>query len=241
MMDTSETAGNSVMCPQVGQQVFVIIPAYNEVERIESVVREVRAIYPNVVVVDDGSSDATFKVARRAGAQVARHLVNRGQGAALQTGIALALRREARYLVTFDADGQHRCEDIAALLEPIVNGECEIVLGTRFLGAAVDMPRSRRLLLQFAVLFTRVFNRVRVSDTHNGLRAFSRRMAEKFDLTLDRMAHASQMLDQIRASGFAYREVPVRIRYTPYSIRKGQSGSGAIRIVIHYLLARIFQ
>jgi glycosyltransferase involved in cell wall biosynthesis len=222
------------------QGVFVVVPAYNEGECIGAVVRELRAAYPNAVVVDDGSSDETFEAARRAGALVLRHVVNRGQGAALQTGIEFALRRGAQFVVTFDADGQHRIEDIAALLEPIVRGECDITLGSRFLGGAGDIPWGRRTLLQSGVLFTRVFNRVRVTDTHNGLRAFSRRAAEKIDLRLDRMAHASELLDQIRASGFAYREVPVQIRYTAYSLRKGQSARGAIRIVFHYLLGRIF-
>jgi len=223
------------------EEAFVVIPAYNEEASIERVVPEVRAVYPNVVVVDDGSGDDTFAAASRVARYTLRHPVNRGQGAALQTGITYALKRGARYVVTFDADGQHRVEDIAALLEPIRRGECEIALGSRFLGQTVDMPPARRRVLKLAVLFTRVVNRVNLTDAHNGLRAFSRYAASKIDITLDRMAHASELIDLVRDSGLAYREIPVQIRYTDYSMAKGQDSRGAFRIVLHYLLGRVFQ
>jgi glycosyltransferase involved in cell wall biosynthesis len=221
--------------------VYVVIAAYNEAACVGDVAREVRAVYPNVVVVDDGSDDGTAQAAAGAARFVLHHLVNRGQGAALQTGIDLALRRGAEHVVTFDADGQHRVEDIAVLLGPIVRGECDIVLGSRFLGEAVDLPWSRRLMLRLAVLFTRVFNGVRLTDAHNGLRAFSRRAAERIDMTADRMAHASEIIDLIRRTGLPFREAPVQVRYTAYSMAKGQSAIGAFRIVFHYLIGRVFR
>ena len=227
--------------PDVREDLFVVIAAYNEVASIEPVAREVRAIFPNVVVVDDGSTDGTFDVARRSAKYVLRHVINRGQGAALQTGIEFALRHGARFILTFDADGQHRVEDIPAMLEPIWRGECEITLGSRFLGRAVNIPSTRRNLLRLAVLFTKIVNRVKLTDAHNGLRAFSRRAAETIHITMDRMAHASELIDQIRLSGLPFREVPVEIRYTVYSLAKGQSSRGALRIVWQYLLGRVFQ
>lgn len=198
-------------------------------------------MFPNVVVVDDGSTDGTLDVARRSAKYVLRHVINRGQGAALQTGIEFALRHGARFILTFDADGQHRVEDIPAMLEPIWRGECEITLGSRFLGKAVNIPSTRRNLLRLAVLFTKIVNRVKLTDAHNGLRAFSRRAAETIHITMDRMAHASELIDQIRLSGLPFREVPVEIRYTVYSLAKGQSSRGALRIVWQYLLGRVFQ
>ena len=220
---------------------FVVVPAYNEAPSIEQVVRAVQAEYPHVVVVDDGSIDDTFEAAKRCATYVLRHVVNRGQGAALQTGIEFALSRGAQFIVTFDADGQHRVEDIAAMLAPICRGQCEITLGSRFLGGAENIPASRWRMLRLAVMFTRVVNRVNVTDTHNGLRAFSRRAAEKINITLDRMAHASELIDQIRSSGLPFKEVPVQIRYTPYSLRKGQTARGAIKILVHYLLGRVLR
>lgn len=239
------------------EPIFVVIPAFNEAMGVGPVVMELHERYKNVILVDDGSTDATMENAQQAGAVVLRHMVNRGQGAALQTGITYALSRGANCIVTFDADGQHRVEDIERLVEPIRRGECDVVLGSRFLDVPADscgegaltqtlltekseaMPTGRRFMLRAAVLFTRVVNRMNLTDTHNGLRAFSRRAAEQIDLHLDRMAHASELLDQIRESGLPYCEVPVRVRYTDYSLAKGQSARGAFRIVVHYIFGRV--
>lgn len=221
-------------------ETYVVIPAYNEAPCIAKVAREVRAEFPNVVVVDDGSGDETYNEAKRAATFALRHVVNRGQGAALQTGISFALRNGARYVVTFDADGQHDPHDIVALLAPITAGECDVTLGSRFMGQQrPTMPFTRQLLLRLAVVFTRVVSGMRLTDTHNGLRAFSRRAAGAMDITLDGMAHASELLDQIKRAGLAYREVPVRIRYSDYSLAKGQTTGGAFRILVHYLFGRL--
>lgn len=221
------------------KQTFVVVPAYNEGPSLAGVVLEVRAAYPNVVVVDDGSTDGTYAAAQRTAAFVLRHVVNRGQGAALQTGITFALQHGAQYVVTFDADGQHDPRDIEALLSPIRAGECDVVLGSRFLGEAIDLPFSRRVLLRLAVLLTRLVNDLSVTDAHNGLRAFSRKAAEQIDIRLDRMAHASELLDFVAASGLPWKEAPVTVRYTPYSLSKGQSPRGALRILLHYFVGRI--
>ncbi len=223
------------------RQPYLILPAYNEAAKIGEVVRQIRQVYAHVLVVDDGSADATADEARAAGAIVLRHPANRGQGAALQTGITYALRRGAQILVTFDSDGQHRVEDVATLLEPIRRGEAEIVLGSRFLGRTQDMPRVRRAVLRSAILFTWAVSGVRLTDAHNGLRAFSRRAAEEIDIQLDRMAHASELIDQIRRMKLAYQEVPVKIRYTDYSQAKGQRSIGAAKIAFDYLFERLFE
>jgi len=223
------------------RDLWIVIPAFNEETKIGEVVGELRQGFPNLVVVDDGSSDATGARALRSGAVVLRHPLNRGQGAALQTGLRYALLRGARYLVTFDADGQHPAEALPRLLWPILSGEAEIALGSRFLHDAGAVPPSRRLLLGGAVLFTRLFSGLRLTDAHNGFRAFSRRAAAVIDIQLDRMAHASELIDQIRASGLAFTEVPVAVAYTEYSKAKGQSASAAIRVVFDYLLGRVLR
>lgn len=231
----------SELSAEVRDVVFVVIPAYNEGSSLAAVLAEVSSLYPNTVVVDDGSSDDTYATARAAGVHTLRHIVNRGQGAALQTGIRYALARNAQYIVTFDADGQHCVEDIAALVEPIRAGEFEITLGSRFLGQSINMPASRRLLLRCAIVFTRIVSRVHLTDVHNGLRAFSRSAAESIEITMDRMAHASELIDLVHRSGKAYREVPVKVLYTAYSLAKGQSAKGAINIVIQYITGRILR
>lgn len=238
---TSQPADADVATlPQaVRDATFVIVPAYNEGPALERVIRELRALIPNVIVVDDGSRDDTGAIARRCATYTLKHLINRGQGAAIQTGLDFALLRGAAYIITFDADGQHRVEDIPRLLQPILDGECDIAIGSRFLGEATNLPTSRRIVLRAAVLFTRLVNGVRLTDAHNGLRAFSRRAAEKIHIRQDRMAHASEIIDRIKETGFAFKEVPVQIRYTEYSMAKGQSARGAFRIVFHYLVGRM--
>lgn len=203
--------------------------------------RELRSLHLNVVVIDDGSQDDTAERAKCAGAMLLRHVINRGQGAALQTGIEYSLAHGAKFVITFDSDGQHCTKDLPNLLAPILRGEVEIVLGSRFLGRVENMPWTRWLLLKAAVGFTRLTSGMRVTDAHNGLRAFSRRAAQQIHITLDRMAHASEVIDQIRASRLPVREVPVTIRYTDYSREKGQSSLAAVKVAFHYLLGKVLR
>jgi glycosyltransferase involved in cell wall biosynthesis len=221
--------------------VWVVVPAYNEAPRLAATLRPLRRRHPQVVVVDDGSTDDTAEVAHREGAWVVRHLLNCGQGAALQTGIDFALARGAGAVVTFDADGQHAPEDIDRLLEPVLSREADVALGSRFLGRTEGMPLGRRAVLKLGVLFTRVFSRIRVTDTHNGLRAFSRTAAGQIRITQNRMAHASEILDQVRELGLRYVEVPVTVRYTEGTLAKGQSSWNAVKIVGQLVLGRLIR
>lgn len=234
-------AGPNRAEPFEAREIAVVVAAYNEGKAVGAVVSDlVRGSY-RVVVVDDGSSDDTAGVARDAGAVVLRHAVNRGQGAALQTGITYALKRGAKAVVTFDADGQHRVEDIPAMLAPIAGGCADIALGSRFLEGGSSVPAGRRLLLRAAVVFTRLTSGVSLSDAHNGFRAFSARAAAALDIKLDRMAHASEIIDQIRRSSLPFVEVPVTIDYTDYSMAKGQSSANAFRVAFDYLLNKLMR
>lgn len=220
-------------------QIWIVIPAFDEAEVVAGVVAGVRSSYPNVVVVDDCSRDRTGADARAAGAVVLRHVVNLGQGAALQTGIRYALLRGARYIVTFDADGQHRPEDIEVLLATQQSTGADVVMGSRFLGAATDIPRVRRLLLDLAVRYTRATSGIPLSDTHNGLRLFTRHAAQRLRITQNRMAHASEIIDQVARLGLAVAEAPVTVVYSPYSLRKGQKSVGALNVLAELLVARL--
>ena len=162
--------------------VWVVIAAFNEAGVIGRVIADVRRRGYSVVVVDDGSADATASVAGQAGAVVIRHPVNLGQGAALQTGIEFALAEGADFVVTFDADGQHRTDDIGGLLKALTAADADFALGSRFLGASIDLPPVRRALLKAATLFTRLTTGLCVTDTHNGLRAMTRRGANRIAL-----------------------------------------------------------
>lgn len=224
---------------EIRDGVWIVIAAYNEGSVIAEVVRPLVAAGYGVVVVDDGSSDETPARASEAGAAILRHALNRGQGAALQSGLRYALDRGAQVLVTFDADGQHSAGDIPRLVRPIIGQTADIVLGSRFLEHAAAVPPARRLLLRLAVAFTGVMSGVRLSDAHNGLRAVSRRAAQQVDLQLDRMAHASEIIDQLVRTGLPLVEVSVTVRYTAYSLEKGQRAGNAARIVWDYLLNKL--
>ena len=221
--------------------VYVVIPAYNEATAVYDVVRGVRDEFPNVVVIDDGSRDATSAEARRAGAIVLRHLLNRGQGAALQTGIDYSVRHGADVVVTFDADGQHRTEDVRRLVEALENNDADIAIGSRFLELRSNVPRVRRLMLRVAARFMRFTSGVALTDAHNGLRAIRRSAAERIRLTIDGMAHASEIIDQVHRLRLKVTEVPVVIHYSEYSVAKGQSSLAAFRIAFDYLMKRIFR
>lgn len=227
------------MPAEVREKTIVVVAAYNEAACIEGVLRELVGEYPQVVVVNDGSHDETGAIAQRLAPHVLQHVVNRGKGAALQTAFEFLRRLDGDYVVTFDADGQHRVEDIAPLVAPLAAGACEITLGSRFLGGTVDMPLVRRLTLKGAILFTRLVSRVALTDAHNGLRGFTRKALAQIRLRAERMDYASELIDQIRRSGLPFREVPVQIRYTDYSLAKGQRLRDAPRIALHYLLGRV--
>jgi len=220
---------------------WVIIPAYNEEKKISEVIRGVFEYVPNVVVIDDGSQDQTYAVAKQSGAWVLRHRINRGQGAALATGIEFALRQGAEVIVTFDSDGQMSAADIPKMIEPIESGQAEAVLGSRFVNETVhNMPRLRRLVVKGGLLFTRVLSRIDVTDTHNGFRALSRKAAEQIQIREDKMAHASEILDQISKKRIKFVEVPVTIHYTDYSKANGQSNFNAIKIAARMILSKLF-
>jgi len=217
--------------------VWVVVPAYNEARVVAGVVAELKPDAHRIVVVDDGSSDSTAEMAAECGAAVLRHPINLGQGAALQTGIEFALARGAELIVTFDADGQHRTADVARLIDALEAERADFALGSRFLGSAVNIPPLRRMLLRAATLFTRLTTGLALTDAHNGLRAMTRRGALRIRLRQNRMAHASEILGQIAASGLKYVEVPVTIDYSSYSRAKGQR-SGDLIVILLDLFAR---
>jgi glycosyltransferase involved in cell wall biosynthesis len=218
----------------------VVVPAFNESTVIARTVSDLRASFAQVVVVDDGSADDTAKVARGAGATVLRHAVNRGQGAALQTGFDYFLRRTtASHCITFDGDGQHRVEDAETMVSLAETDGLDVVLASRFLGRTEDIPTSRRLLLHAAIRFSRMATHLPLTDTHNGLRVLSRTALGKLRLTHDRMAYATQLETAITRHGLSWAEVPTTVVYTDYSRAKGQTNSNAINILFDLATDRI--
>lgn len=221
--------------------IAVVVPAFNEGTVIGNVVSEALRFAEWIIVVDDGSRDETAVAARTAGAEVIRHPINLGQGAALQTGITWAVRRGARYIVTFDGDGQHDPRDICKLVDELRGGNYDAALGSRFKGQAVGLPPVRRFVLKAARFVNYLFTGLLLSDAHNGMRALTAEAAAKIRLRQDGMAHATEIISQIAAAKLRYVEVPVTIRYTEYSMQKGQKLSNSVHIVTDLLIRSLLR
>lgn len=223
------------------EHTYVVIPAYNEGRVLQGVLGSVCKTFPKVIVVNDGSSDDTSNLLRGLPVTAVTHHLNLGQGAALQTGITSALERGARYIVTFDADGQHRVEDALAGLALLADGNCDAVCGSRFLGLTSNIPAIRRLVLRAAVRFTNVTTGTRLTDAHNGLRVLSRKAASCLAISQSGMAHASEIISQLARHRIVVREVPVKINYTEYSLAKGQSSLNFINILLDLAVGRFLK
>ena len=219
------------------EDVWLVVPLYDEAAVIADVVREARAVFPPIVCVDDGSRDGSAEAAALAGAAVVSHPVNLGQGAALQTGFDYALGDPAmRYVVTFDADGQHQIHDVEVMVERIRRGDVQVVFGSRFLDERTEAGTMKKLVLRAAIAYTNLTTGTRLTDAHNGLRVLHRDVVARLDITQNRMAHASEIVAQIGAMRFdgakvSYAEEPVHILYTEYSRAKGQSLWNAVNIL----------
>ena len=213
-------------------RVWVVVPLYNEDSVIGSVIEGLLPSFPNVVCVDDGSTDGSAAAAREAGAVVVRHPVNLGQGAALQTGIEYSLQDpELSCVVTFDADGQHQVTDALTMADRVLSGEADVVLGSRFLDKRTKLSAMKRLVLKTAAVQSRIATGMDLTDAHNGLRAFSPGVAARIQITQNRMAHASELVHQLSRMDAKIVEHPVEILYTDYSKAKGQPLLNAVNIV----------
>jgi len=214
-----------------------VVPLYNEERVIGDVVRRARRTFPNVVCVDDGSTDDSARQAEAAGAVVVRHPVNLGQGAALQTGFDFSSSQpDMQYVVTFDADGQHQIDDVIEMIALARRDRLDVVFGSRFLDDRTRPSRLKKLVLRAAVSYTNLTTKTRLTDAHNGLRLISRHVVQRLDITQNRMAHASEIVAQIGSMNASYAESPVHILYTDYSRAKGQSLWNAVNILAELVL-----
>lgn len=215
---------------------WFVIPLFNEAAVIGDVVRGLRERYPLVVCVDDGSGDDSARIAEAAGAAVVRHPYNMGQGAAIKTGIDYALRDPAmEQIVTFDADGQHQVDDAAAMIALREAEGVDCVLGSRFLDDRTKPGLIKRLVLWGAVHYSNLTSGLHLTDAHNGLRVLGRRACEVITIEQNKMAHASEIVEEIGRHRLTVREHPVHILYTDYSRAKGQSVLNSVNIVIDML------
>lgn len=202
---------------------WIVLPAYNEEKIIQDVLREILAAgYNNIIVVDDGSRDQTYQKAKEIlGVVALRHKLNRGKGAATKTGIEAAKLLGAGIIVTLDSDGQHNPSDIARLIEPIKKNHCDVVLGTR-LKNPKGMPWYKIAANHVGNAITWYFYGLWVSDSQSGFRAYSRHASELINTKTDRYEYDSEVIREIYLYKLKYKEVPIEVRYTEYSMGKIQ-------------------
>ncbi|AKV59248.1 glycosyltransferase family 2 protein [Corynebacterium riegelii] len=219
---------------------WLVIPCFNEGQVIFDVIANARQTFPNIVAVNDGSRDNSAEAIHAAGAHLVNHPVNLGQGAAIQTGVEYARAQPgAQYFVTFDADGQHQVKDVVAMVERLRMEPVDIIVGTRFAGQDnSQVPWIKRVVLKTVVMLSPRTKRLGLSDAHNGLRAFNRKVAEEMDIRMNGMSHASEIVAMIDNHGWRVAEQPVDILYTEYSMSKGQSLINGVNILADGLMAR---
>ena len=223
----------SVSRADLASETCCVIPMYNEQEVIAEVIHGLKAVFQNILCVDDGSTDESVSRAREAGATVICHAVNIGQGAAIATGfIWIQTKTNFSRIVTFDADGQHLPEDAMRLVEELASKELDVVFASRFLDNQSQVPLLKRLILRGVANATKALTDVELSDAHNGLRALTSDASRKIQLTQNGMAHATQFVSLVLQGGLKYSELPVTILYTPYSRSKGQSILNSVNIVL---------
>ena len=228
--------------PVASLPIHVVLPAFNEAEVLGEVVGEIRKwVDCPIIVIDDGSTDQTATVARAAGVSVVRHPINRGAGAACMTGITLARQQGWPCVAFMDSDGQHNPQDLIRLHETMVSHEADLVIGSRFLQKAPDIPVLRRFYNAIANLLTNAFSTNRYSDTQSGFRLLNRKAIEKIDLLQDEFSYCSEMIIQAEMEQLKVVECPINVRYTSYSMRKGQDFQVGVRTAFHFLWKLIFK
>ena len=220
---------------------YIVIPAYNEEKSLGKVIDNLRKNgFENIIVVDDGSIDNTFEVAKNKKVKVYSHIINRGLGGALNTGISAALINNANIIATCDADGQHDPKDVKKAIEYLKKEKLDVVIGSRLINSK-GMPASRRFLNSGASFITQLLFGVYSTDTQSGLRVFTKESAEKIIIKTNKMEVSSEIIKEIGRNKLKFKEIPIKAIYTDYSMEKGQGGMNAFNVAYKLMLRKIME
>lgn len=222
---------------------YVVLPAYNEATRIQPVIEAIAEKGYNSVIVNDGSSDNTLEVILESKRKypekihVYSLIVNRGVGIATSTGFEAVLKYNPKYIVSMDSDGQHSPDDLDAVIEPLVTGRAEAVIGVRPLE---DMPTSRNIANSIMNLLTRIFYDVDVSDSQTGFRAVTIDALNKITINAQGYLISSEFIREINDNNIPFEEVTIQTIYTPETQAKGTNYKVAIKILLQMMKHKIF-
>lgn len=223
------------------QETMIVIPAYNEEKSIGNVINDLRKSgFENIIVVDDGSRDNTLEIAENKKVKVYSHIINRGLGGALSTGISAALKNNADIIATCDADGQHNPKDIKRAIDFLKKEKLDVVIGSRLINSK-GMPLSRKIINSGASFITQLLFGIYSTDTQSGLRVFTKEAAEKIIIKTNRMEVSSEIIKEIGRNKMKFKEIPIEAIYTDYSMKKGQGGMNAFNIAYKLMLGKIMK
>lgn len=225
------------------KKLVIVVPVFNEEEVLSSVLKDlkkisIQGIETEIVVVNDGSTDKTEKEIKRNQVKQLLHVINRGLGGALGTGLAYARAKNADFMITFDGDGQHNAKDVTKIIKPLFSKSADVVIGSRMLKKS-EMPKDRLVINFLANLSTFILWGIWTSDSQSGLRAFNKKALTKIEINLNRMEVSSEILKEIKRNKLKLMEIPIKAIYTRYSQNKGQKLANSFNVFAKLLMHRI--
>lgn len=218
----------------------IIVPAFNESAVIRKVLKSLPTKLKGVaeietVLINDGSTDETFSEAESVNVTILSHVLNRGLGAAIRTGLEWSKKSKSDIAITFDGDGQHDSQDISKVIGPVLKKRADFVIGTRFKRRS-KAPVDRIIINWIANLVTFALSGTFTTDSQSGLRVFSKKAINLVDFKSDRMEFSSEILLEAKRNNLKIKEVPISAIYTPYSRKKGQRNLNAIPVFTRFLI-----
>ncbi len=214
------------------KDIYVVVPAFNEQKIIKDIINSLLKKFSNVIVVNDGSNDRTLEIINDIDIKVLSHEINLGVGAAVQTGFDYVTKiPNAKAVITFDADGQHLVDDAVAMAKEILLCDEGIIFGTRFPKHSKNIPKVKRFVLKLIAKITDLVTGVTLTDAHNGLKAYKISTIKKLELQFSSYSYESELITQVAKKKIDYKEMPTDIKYTSYSIKKGQKLLNGLLII----------
>ena len=194
-------------------KITIGIPAYNEEKNIASIITKLKNITDSIIVCDDGSSDMTSEISKNLGAIVISHKKNMGYGAAIRTIFQKSVELDSDILVTFDADGQHRIDDVNKILQPLENNEADIVIGSRFLDNESKVPNYRKIGIKVITQVTNASLKKKLTDSQSGFRAYNKQALTQISPSEMGMGISTEILIKASSKGLRIAEIPITILY----------------------------
>ena len=190
------------------------MPAFNESEKIEQIINKIKNKSDNIIICNDGSTDSTGIIAEKMGAIVINHEKNLGYGSAIKSIFLKAKEIEADILITFDADGQHRVEDIQSVIQPIIDGDADIIIGSRFLKEHnTDMPKYRKIGIKTITNLTNLGSEIKLTDSQSGFRAYHKRVISHITPSENGMGVSTEILIKAKKEQFRIKEISIKVSY----------------------------